>query len=126
MAKDTQAQGLETPEVRAIARYVRTAPRKLRLVADMIRGRSVNDARTILLFTNKRAARTLAKVLESAVANAENNEELEADSLVVHQTYIDEGPVMKRWTPRARGRASQIIKRTSHITVVVKQREEAR
>lgn len=120
------AEGLETPEVRAIARYIRTAPRKLRLVADMIRGKSVNDSRIILQFTNKRAARTLAKVLDSAIANAENNEDLEAESLVVHRVYVDEGPVMKRWTPRARGRASQIQKRTSHITVVVRQREEAR
>lgn len=118
-------EGLETPEVRAVARYIRTSPRKLRLVVDMIRGKSVNDARVILYFTNKRAAHTVAKVLESAIANAENNEELDAESLVVHRVWVDEGPTMKRWTPRARGRASQICKRSSHVTVVVKQREEA-
>ncbi len=114
------------PEVRAVAKYVRTAPRKLRLVADLIRGKSVNEARVILQFTAKRAAATLQKVLESAIANAENNAELDAEDLNVYRVFVDEGPTMKRWIPRARGRASGVKKRTSHITVVVKPREEAR
>lgn len=114
------------PEVRAVAKYIRTSPRKLRLVADLIRGKAVNEARVILQFTPKRAAITLQKVLESAIANAENNEDLEAENLTVHKVFVDEGPTMKRWTPRARGRASAIKKRTSHVTVVVKPREEAR
>lgn len=113
------------PEVRAVAKYIRTSPRKLRLVADLIRKKPVNDARVILQFTNKRAAQTLQKVLESAIANAENNEELEAENLLVHRVFVDGGPTMKRFTPRARGRASSILKRTSHVTVVVKPREEA-
>ena len=114
------------PEVRAVSKYIRTSPRKLRLVADLIRKKPVNDARVILQFTNKRAALTLQKVLDSAVANAENNEDLSPEALVVHKVFVDEGPTMKRFTPRARGRASAIKKRTSHVTVVVKPREEAR
>ncbi|MGE0492646.1 MAG: 50S ribosomal protein L22 [Vulcanimicrobiota bacterium] len=121
---DTQTAG--GPEVRAVAKYIRTSPRKLRLVADLIRGKSVSDARVILQFTPKRAAATLQKVLESAIANAENNEELDAEDLSIHKIFVDEGPTMKRWVPRARGRASAIKKRTSHVTVVVKAREEAR
>ena len=113
------------PEIRAVAKYIRTSPRKIRLVADLIRGKAVNEARVILQFTPKRAAITLQKVLESAIANAENNEDLEAENLTVHKVFVDEGPTMKRWTPRARGRASAIKKRTSHVTVVVKPREEA-
>ena len=113
------------PEVRAVAKYIRTSPTKLRLVADLIRKKPVNDARVILQFTNKRAALTLQKVLDSAIANAENNEELDAENLVVHKVFVDGGPTMKRFTPRARGRASSILKRTSHVTVVVKPREEA-
>ncbi|MBI3925475.1 MAG: 50S ribosomal protein L22 [Armatimonadetes bacterium] len=110
--------------MKAIARYLRSAPRKLRLVADLIRGKAVNEARVVLQFTPKRAARTMAKVLNSAVANAENNKDLDPESLVVHKVFVDEGPALKRWTPRARGRASAIRRRTSHITLVVKQREE--
>lgn len=105
--------------VRARARYVRTAPRKARLVIDHIRGCKVDDARTILQFTQRHAARDVSKVLESAIANAEHNHELAADDLIVAAAYVDEGPTLKRWQPRARGRASQILKRTSHITVEV-------
>ena len=119
-----EGEGFEGPEVKAIARYVRLAPRKIRLVTDLIRGKAVTEARTILQFTPKRAARTVAKVLDSAIANAENNQDLDAETLVVHKVFVDEGPTLKRWTPRARGRASAIRRRTSHVTVVVKQREE--
>ena len=113
----------ESREVSAVARYVRSAPRKLRLVMDEIRGLPVERALAILRFTTKRAAKTLERVLKSAVANAENNFHLDSSNLYVHRAYIDCGPVMKRWIPRAMGRASQVHKRTSHITFIVKQRE---
>ena len=115
-----QAEG-----VRAVAKYVRITPRKLRLVADLIRGKSAQEAWSILEFTPKRAAGPLKKVLESAIANAKHNNNMVAETLAVSTVLIDEGPVMKRFTPRARGRASGIKKRTSHITVVVSSKEEA-
>lgn len=105
--------------VRATAKYVRSSARKSRLVVDHIRGKSVEDARVTLQFIPRHVARDVAKVLESAVANAEHNHELDADDLNVVIAYVDEGPTFKRWRPRARGRATQILKRTSHITVVV-------
>lgn len=113
-------------EVRAIARYVRMAPRKLRLVARAIAGRPVTEAKNILDFSPKRAARTMAKILGSAVANAENNRQLDAGDLVISRAFVDEGPTGKGWIPRARGRASQVHKRTSHVTIVVKEREGVR
>ena len=112
-------------EARAIARYVRIAPRKVRLVVDQIRGKNIAEARTILAFSERSAAETVAKVLNSAVANAEHNYGMRADSLVVKATYVDEGPTLKRIRPRAKGSASRINKRTSHITVVVAPRKEA-
>lgn len=122
--KAAPRERFEGPSVRAIAKYVRTAPRKLRLVADMIRGKKAKEASTLLEFTNRRAARTLGKVLSSAIANAENNHELDPERLEVITTFIDEGPMLKRWIPRSRGRASAVLKRSSHITVVVRQRQE--
>lgn len=122
--KDEKNENLEKGEVqeaRAIARYVRTSPRKLRLVMDEIRGRKVEEAFKILKFTPKRAAKTLEKVLKSAVANAENNKQLDSGNLIVYKAYVDVGPTMKRWIPRAMGRASQIHKRTSHITFIVRE-----
>lgn len=113
-------------EVKAVARYIRMAPRKLRLVARAINGRPVPEARGILEFSTRRAARTMAKVLRSAVANAENNKNLNPEDLVVHRAWVDEGPTGKGWTPRARGRASMVHKRTSHVTIVVKEREGVR
>jgi ribosomal protein L22 len=115
-AKETS---VEPTYVRATARYVRSAPRKARLVVDHIRGESVEDARVFLQFTARHVGRDVAKVLESAVANAEHNHELSGDDLHVVKAYVDEGPTLKRWRPRAKGRATQILKRTSHITVVV-------
>ena len=112
-------------EARAIARYVRIAPRKVRLVVDQIRGKNIAEARTILAFSERSAAETVAKVLNSAVANAEHNYDMRADNLVVKATYVDEGPTLKRIRPRAKGSASRINKRTSHITVVVAPRKEA-
>lgn len=109
----------EAVMVRATARYVRSSPRKARLVVDHIRGDKIEDARVKLQFIARHVARDVAKVLESAVANAEHNHELDVDDLRVAIAYVDEGPTLKRWRPRARGRATQILKRTSHITVVV-------
>jgi large subunit ribosomal protein L22 len=103
--------------VRAQAKWVRMSPRKARLVAEHIRGRSVPEARTILAFTDRRAARVLEKVLSSAVANAEANHGLIGDELVVDAAVVDEGPVIKRWRARARGRVARIRKPTCHITL---------
>jgi large subunit ribosomal protein L22 len=107
----------EQREVKAVAKWVRMSPRKARLVADHIRGRSVPEARTVLAFTPRAAAREIEKVLRSAVANAEANHGLVGDNLVVSAAYVDEGPVMKRWRARARGRVARIKKPTCHITV---------
>jgi large subunit ribosomal protein L22 len=103
--------------VRAQAKWVRMSPRKARLVAEHIRGRSVPEARTILTFTDRAAARAIGKVLSSAVANAEANHGLVGDDLIVDAAYVDEGPVIKRWRARARGRVARIRKPTCHITV---------
>jgi len=107
----------ERQEVQAVAKWVRMSPRKARLVVDHIRGRSVPEARTVLAFTQRAAAREIEKVLSSAVANAEANHNLVGDDLVVSAAFVDEGPVMKRWRARARGRAARIRKPTCHITV---------
>ena len=112
----TQEQPLE---VRAEAKWVRISPRKARLVAEHIRGRSVLEARSVLAFTPREAARELDKVLRSAVANAESQHQISDDRLYVSAAYVDEGPVMKRWRARARGRVARIKKRTCHITVKV-------
>jgi large subunit ribosomal protein L22 len=107
----------EQREVKAVAKWVRMSPRKARLVADHIRGRSVPEARTVLAFTQRAAAREIEKVLRSAIANAEANHGLDGDNLIVSAAYVDEGPVMKRWRARARGRVARIKKPTCHITV---------
>jgi ribosomal protein L22 len=109
--------------VRAQAKYVRHAPRKARLVVDHIRGKSVDEARAILTHTPRAAAVDVLKLLESAVANAENNHELDADELVVRKVYVDEGPTLKRYRPRALGRATRIRKRTSHMTIQLSPKE---
>ncbi len=106
-------------EVRAQAKYVRMSPRKARLVAEHIRGRSVPEARAVLAFTSREAAGVLQKVLQSAVSNAEANHGIAEDRLYVKATYVDGGPVMKRWRARARGRVARIRKRTCHITVTL-------
>jgi large subunit ribosomal protein L22 len=109
--------------VQATAKFVRISPRKARLVTDNIRGRSVPEARTILAFTERAAAVEVEKVLRSAVANAESNPELHwnGDDLVVAAVFVDEGPTLKRWRARARGRVARIRKRTCHITIQVAQ-----
>src|SRR5690625_674803 len=110
-------------EARAVAKYVQISPRKARQVTQLIQGKSVDDALTMLQFTPKRAARIVHKVVRSAAANAENNHDMDADELVVSSAYVDEGPSLKRIRPRARGRADRYVRRTSHITVVVRERE---
>ena len=105
--------------VRAHARYVRTSARKARMVCPHIRGKSVPEARAILAFTPREVARDWSKLLESAVANAENNHELLEEDLVVREAYADEGPTIKRFRPRAMGRATPIHKRTSHLTITL-------
>ena len=117
---------VETPQtVQATAKFVRVSARKARLVADLIRDRTVPEARTILSFTERAAATDIEKVLRSAVANAESNPALHwnGDDLVVAAVYVDEGPTLKRWRARARGRVARIKKRTCHITIQVAQKE---
>ena len=105
--------------VRAHARYVRTSARKARMVCGHLRGKSIQEARAILAFTPREVARDWSKLLESAVANAESNHELLEDDLIVREAYADEGPTIKRFRPRAMGRASPIRKRTSHLTITL-------
>jgi large subunit ribosomal protein L22 len=107
----------EQREVRAVAKWVRLSPQKARDVLKHIRGRTVPEARTVLAFTTRAAARDIEKVLRSAVANAEQNHGLAGDELVVAAAYADQGPVLKRWKPRARGRVGRIRKPTCHITI---------
>lgn len=111
--------------VSATAKYVRLSPRKARQVVDLIRGKSVKDAKAILMLTPRGAAPVVGKVLASAVANAENNNDMVSEDLYVAKAYVDEGPTLKRFKPRAMGRASRIRKRTSHITVAVDERRES-
>ncbi|MBW1709282.1 MAG: 50S ribosomal protein L22 [Deltaproteobacteria bacterium] len=106
-------------EARAVIKYVRIAPRKMRIVAENIKGHSVEKAITQLNFTPKKAARILLKALNSALANAEQNSQIDVDTLYVKRVYIDEGPMAKRWRPRAMGRATRILKRTSHVTIIL-------
>jgi large subunit ribosomal protein L22 len=108
----------------AVAKFIRISPTKARQVIDLIRGRHVDDARRVLRFSERAASRTITKVLESAVANAEHNESLPADELFVSRAWIDEGPTLRRYRPRALGRATRIRKRTCHISVVVSRMEE--
>src|SRR5919109_621129 len=110
-------------EATASSKYIRISPRKMRRSVDLIRGRRLEDARRILTLSPLRANRTLVKVLQSAVANAEQRQAI-PENLVVARAWVDEGPTIKRWIPRAYGRASRIRKRTSHVTVVVKSLEE--
>ncbi|GAA5218799.1 50S ribosomal protein L22 [Corallincola platygyrae] len=109
-------------EVLAKHRFARTSAQKARLVADQIRGKSVESALELLTYSPKKAAVLVKKVLESAIANAEHNEGADIDELKVAKVFVDEGPTMKRIKPRAKGRADRILKRTSHITVVVAER----
>jgi len=111
-------------ETKAQARFIRIAPRKARIVIDLIRGKGVKEALGILRYTPKKGSKIIEKVLRSAIANAENNNDMNRDTLVISKAYVDEGPTLKRFRPRAQGRASRIRKRTSHITVMLREREE--
>lgn len=111
-------------EAKAIAKQVRIAPRKVRLVVDLIRGKQVGEAIAILRHTPKAASPVVEKLLNSAIANAEHNYEMEPNNLYISQVFVDEGATLKRFRPRAMGRASRINKRTSHITVVVSEKKE--
>jgi len=122
-ARTEREPGTAAPVVRAQARYVRTSARKARLVCDHLRGKGVEEARAILAFTPRAAARDWSKLLESAVANAEHNHELVGDELRVKDVYADEGPTLKRFRPRAMGRATKILKRTSHLTITLTPKE---
>ena len=112
-------------EAKATAKYVRVSPRKARLVVDQVRGKDIARAREILRFSERAISEVVEKVLKSAVANAENNHHMRSNNLVVKAAFVDEGPTLKRIRPRAKGSASRIRKRTSHITVIVAPREEA-
>lgn len=124
MAKRMKEKALQRRENRdkrpkAIARYIRISPRKVRIVIDLIRGKKVDEALAILQFTPKSAAPVVEKLLRSAIANAENNLDLSKDSLYVAEVFADQGPTLKRFMPRAKGSASPILKRSSHITIVL-------
>jgi large subunit ribosomal protein L22 len=113
------AQEEELPRAIARARYVRATPMKVRRVVDLVRGRSADEALAILQFAPQAASEPVAKVLKSAMANAENNLDLDPETLWISKAYVDEGPTLKRFRPRAQGRAYRIRKRTSHITIEV-------
>ena len=109
-------------EVKATAKYIRIAPRKVRIVMNLVRGKSVADALAILKFTPKIGADAVEKVLRSAIANAENNFDMDADRLFISSAFVDQGPTLKRIHPRSRGQAFKILKHTSHITVAVNEK----
>lgn len=108
---------------KAIAKTVRIAPRKVRLILDLVRGKEAGEAISILKLTNKRSSPVVEKLVKSAIANAEHNYDMDIENLYISEAYADEGPTLKRFRPRAQGRASKINKRTSHITIVVKEYE---
>jgi large subunit ribosomal protein L22 len=110
-------------EAKAVAKYIRISPRKMKFVCDMVRNKSVDEALTILKFYPSKGARILEKVVQSATANAENNLNLDRDKLYVSEVYANQGPTLKRWRPRAKGSAYKILKRSSHVGAVVKERE---
>lgn len=111
-------------EARAVSRHLRIAPQKARLVADMIRGRNVGEALMILDFVPKKAARMMTKTLKSVIANAENTQRVDVDRLYVSRVTVDGGSTLKRFLPRAHGRATPLLKRTSHITIIVDERSK--
>ena len=122
MGKAKAERRLKDNEAQAIARTIRVSPQKLNLLAALIRGKKVDRALAELEFSRKRSAETVKKTLESAIANAENNYDMNSDALFVSAAFVDQGPTMKRIHPRSRGQAFKILKRSSHVTVVVKER----
>ena len=125
MGKPKRERSLESNEARALLRTVHISPQKLNLVAQLIRGKKVSVAMADLTFSRKRIARDVKKTLESAVANAENNHQLDVDALIVAEAHVGKSIVLKRFKPRARGRVGRIQKRFSHLTIVVREIEEA-
>jgi large subunit ribosomal protein L22 len=125
VADQTDSTATSLPSARAQARYARIGPRKARRVIDLVRGMKASEALDVLRFTPQAASEDIYKVVASAVANAEHNEHLDRDALWISEAYVDEGPTLKRFRPRAQGRAYRVRKRTSHITVVVEAREQA-
>ncbi len=111
-------------EAKAVAKYVRMSPSKLKPVADLVRGKDLNEALNILKFTPGKGAEIIEKVVQSAAANAENNHDLNPDDLYVAEIYANQGPTMKRWRAGAQGRASMILKRSSHVGVTLKEKED--
>lgn len=110
-------------QAKAKLKYARISTQKTRLVVDQIRGKSIEEALEVLKFSNKKAAKIVKKVLDSAISNAEHNEQADIDMLRVEEIYVDEGPVLKRWRPRAMGRVGPINKPTSHITIKVSEQQ---
>lgn len=125
MGKAKRERTLGDNEARAVARNIRVSPQKLNLVAATIRGKKVSTALADLTFSRKRIAGDVKKALESAIANAENNHDLDVDSLIVAEAHVGKGLVMKRWKPRARGRVGRIQKPFSHLTILVREVEES-
>ncbi|TCT12813.1 LSU ribosomal protein L22P [Tepidamorphus gemmatus] len=125
MGKAARERALPENEAKAVTRNIRVSPQKLNLVAASIRGKKVSAALADLTFSKKRIARDVKKTLESAIANAENNHDLDVDDLVVSQAFVGKALVMKRWTPRARGRVGRIEKPFSNLTIIVRQVEES-
>jgi large subunit ribosomal protein L22 len=121
-----KGDAIAPPGARAVARYVRTSPMKARRVIDLVRGLPAKEALTVLKFAPQAASEPVYKVLASAIANAENNERLDPDSLLVSEAFVDEGPTLRRFRPRAQGRAYRIRKRTCHITIAVESVQTAR
>ncbi len=124
MSKRAGPKKLAETEAKAMAKPIRVSPRKLNLVAETIRGKDVNAALAELTFSKRRIAREVKKVLQAAIANAENNHQLDVDRLFVAEAYVGKSMVMKRWRPRARGRMGRIVKPFSRLTVIVREREE--
>ena len=125
MGKPKRERVLADNEAQAVTRMIRTSPQKLNLVAELIRGKKVESALADLEFSRKRIAGTVRKTLQSAIANAENNHDLDVDSLVVAEAYVGKAMVMKRFMARGRGKSSRILKPFSHLTIVVREKEEA-
>jgi len=125
MGKTSAERSLDDVEAQAVSRMIRTSPRKLNLVASSIRGMPVGRALSELSFSKRRVAIEVKKVLESAIANAENNHQLDVDQLVVKEAYVGKSMVMKRWRARARGRVGKLLKPWANLTIVVREREEA-
>ena len=123
MGKKTRARALAENEAKAVARMLRVSPQKLNLLAQLIRGKKVSAALADLEFSRKRTARDVRKCLESAIANAENNHDLDVDELVVSEAHVGNGIVMKRFAPRGRGRSGRVFKPFSQLTIVVRQVE---